>query len=126
MLAMYYGLNDRGEFISFVLKITKCKGHDQASLMFKYIVISHVSKIVKADDMIIKVSIYLWLACDSCNLSQWSRLAPYHLSILITIDDVSIITYIFSQMHYDNTFNNSIHERHLHVDGLSFLMHINP
>lgn len=54
MLAMYYGLNDRGEFIAFVLKITKCKGHDQASLMFKYIVISHVSKTVWADDMIIK------------------------------------------------------------------------
>lgn len=121
---MYYGLNDRGEFISFVLKITKCKGHDQASLMFKYIVISHVSKIVKADDMIIKVSIDLWLACGSCNLSLWSRLAPHHLLILITIDDDSIITYIFSQMHYNNTFNNSIHERHL--DGLSFLMHINP
>lgn len=124
MLAMYYGLNDRGEFISFVLKITKCKGHDQASLMFKYIVISHVSKIVKADDMIIKVSIDLWLACGSCNLSLWSRLAPHHLLILITIDDDSIITYIFSQMHYDNTFNNSIHERHL--DGLSILMHNNP
>lgn len=124
MLAMYYGLNDRGEFISFVLKITKCKGHDQASLMFKYIVISHVSKIVKADDMIIKVSIDLWLACGSCNLSLWSRLALHHLLILITIDDDSIITYIFSQMHYDNTFNNSIHERHL--DGLSILMHNNP
>lgn len=98
--------------------------HDQASLMFKYIVISHVSKTVWADDMIIKVSIDLWLACGSCNLSLWSRLAPHHLLILITIDDDSIITYIFSQMHYDNIFNNSIHERHL--DGLSFLMHINP
>lgn len=92
--------------------------------MFKYIVISHVSKPVWADDMIIKVSIDLWLACDSCNLSLWSRLALHHLLILITIDDDSIITYIFSQMHYDNTFNNSIHERHL--DGLSILMHINP
>lgn len=92
--------------------------------MFKYIVISHVSKTVWADDVIIKVSIYLWQACGSCNLSLWSRLAPHHLLILITIDDDSIITYIFSQMHYDNTFNNSINERHL--DGLSFLMHINP
>lgn len=99
--------------------------HDQASLMFKYIVISHVSKTVRADDMIIKVSIYLWLACDSCNLSLWSRLAPHHLLILITIDDDSIITYIFFlQMHCDDTFKNSIHKRHL--DGLSFLMHINP
>lgn len=94
MLAMYYGLNDRGEFISFVLKITKYKGH-QALLMFNYIVISHVSKTVWADDMIIKVSIDLWLACGSCNLSLWSRLAPYHLLILTTIDDDSIITYIF-------------------------------
>lgn len=123
MLAMYYGLNDRGEFISFVLKITKYKGH-QALLMFNYIVISHVSKIVKADDMIIKVSIDLWLACGSCNLSLWSRLAPHHLLILIAIDDDSIITYIFLQMHCDDTFKNSIHKRHL--DGLSFLMHINP
>lgn len=91
MLAMYYGLNDRGEFISFVLKITKYKGH-QASLMFKYIVISHVSKTVWADDMIIKVSIDLWLACGSCNLSLWSRLAPHHLLILATINDDSLVS----------------------------------
>lgn len=60
MLVMYYGLNDRGEFIFFVLKINKCKGYDLVLLMFKYIVILYVLKIVWVDDMIVK-SKYLFL-----------------------------------------------------------------
>lgn len=63
--------------------------------MFKYIVILYVLKIVKVDDMIIKVSIDFWLVCGSCNFFLWSRLVLYYLLILIIIDDDSIIIYIF-------------------------------